>query len=134
MSTVTLEGVNERVIQRAVIPLADGERIAGAILKDDGTVDYYLIKLPGRGAHVKHHIAVTYAAERGGVLPNLNEAFLMAANLRGEFHIGANWLSDDDPFHPDRALCFGINFFGGVFDSCLKCHQLNTVVVRRFKV
>ncbi|WP_175816732.1 hypothetical protein [Burkholderia diffusa] len=133
MSDLTLERVNEHVIQRAVIPLADGERIAGAILKDDGTVDYYLIKLPSTRAFLKYHDAVAHAVERGGRLPNQREACLLGGNLRDEIRIGAHWLLDDDPFDSDRALCFAFHFCGGLFDSCLKCHQLNVVVVRRFK-
>ena len=85
----------EYVVERAVIPLAAGERFAGAILNEDGSLSYYLIKLPGEIEDANHSAARTYAAERGGRLPTKQEANLLRANLRGEFEDVAYWLDEE---------------------------------------
>ena len=76
--------------------LADGERNAGLILKEDGTPDYWLIKLPDKHVRANKADAVKLAADHGGKLPDKREGRLLMANLKEEFEPAAYWLEEDD--------------------------------------
>ncbi|MGA4275626.1 DUF1566 domain-containing protein [Ralstonia nicotianae] len=117
-------------VDAVTIPLAPGERVAGAIYKDDGALDYYLIKLPGDGGDVGHTNAAAYAANRGGKLPNRREGRLLMANLADEFDEVAYWLEED--YEPDHAYAWYQHFYGGYQGSDLKRAALRAVAVRRF--
>jgi len=120
----------EYVIDRAVIPLAAGERLAGPIFKDDGSLDYYLIKLPGDGGDLDHGDALEYAVERGGKLPDRHEARLLMANLADEFEKVAHWLEDE--YEPNTEYAWYQDFGYGYQGHSRKSAELRAVVVRRF--
>jgi len=78
-------------VHAATIPLAAGERIAGAILDDDGTINHYVILLPGEAESVNWEAAKAWAAERDGELPTRCEQSLLFANLKSEFESAWYW-------------------------------------------
>ena len=73
------------------IPLAAGERLAGQILNEDGTLSHYLILLPGQADDVNWNAAREWAIEQGGELPTRREQSLLFANLKGEFEDRYYW-------------------------------------------
>lgn len=82
---------SEYRIAAATIPLAAGERLAGSILNDDGTLKHYLILLPGEAESVEHKAAMTWADKLGGSLPTRQEQALLYANLKHEFAEAYYW-------------------------------------------
>ncbi|WP_462127617.1 DUF1566 domain-containing protein, partial [Burkholderia stabilis] len=78
-------------VHAVTIPLAAGERIAGAILDDDGTINHYVILLPGEAESVDWEGAKAWAAEHGGELPTRREQSLLFANLKSEFEPSWYW-------------------------------------------
>ncbi|MGU7785398.1 DUF1566 domain-containing protein, partial [Burkholderia sp. PU8-34] len=78
-------------IDTVTIPLAAGERIAGPILNDDGTLSHYVILLPGEAESVNWADAKAWAMEQGGELPTRREQSLLFANLKGEFESAWYW-------------------------------------------
>ncbi|WP_321789349.1 DUF1566 domain-containing protein [Burkholderia pyrrocinia] len=82
---------SEYHVDATTVPLASGERFAGAILNDDGTLSHYLILLPGQAEDVNWKDAIAWAAERGGELPTRREQSLLFANLKHEFDERYYW-------------------------------------------
>jgi hypothetical protein len=95
-----IAGFRKRAQQRdyrvdaVTVPLAAGERFAGVILKDDGTLSHYLILLPGNAEDLNWNDACKWASEQGGDLPTRREQSLLFANLRQEFDERYYWSSD----------------------------------------
>ncbi|KWI90153.1 hypothetical protein WM08_14940 [Burkholderia ubonensis] len=117
-------------IDAATIPLAAGERFAGPILNDDGSLSHYLILLPGDADDINWSDAKAWAAERGGELPTRREQSLLFANLKGEFQERAYWSAEQHSENSGWAWCQ--NFLSG---SQLSNHQLSELrarAVRRF--
>ncbi|HHT8904713.1 TPA: DUF1566 domain-containing protein, partial [Burkholderia cenocepacia] len=85
---------SEYHVDAVTIPLAAGERIAGQILLDDGSLSHYLILLPGDAEDLDWEAAKAWAAERGGELPTRREQSLLFANLKGEFEPSWYWSSE----------------------------------------
>ncbi|KVF22906.1 DUF1566 domain-containing protein [Burkholderia cepacia] len=85
-----MQSIDYRV-HAVTIPLAAGERIAGAILDDDGTINHYVILLPGEAESVNWEDAKAWAAERDGELPTRREQSLLFANLKSEFESAWYW-------------------------------------------
>jgi hypothetical protein len=81
----------EYYVDAATIPLAAGEKIAGQILLEDGSLSHYVILLPGDAEDLDWEAAKTWAAERGGELPTRREQSLLFANLKGEFESAWYW-------------------------------------------
>ena len=117
-------------VDAVTIPLAPGERLAGPIYKEEGTLDYYLIKLPGDGGDLSHSNAIAYAAGRGGKLPNRREGRLLMANLGDEFAKVAHWLEED--YETNSAYAWYQNFSFGNQSGSRKSAALRAVAVRRF--
>jgi len=117
-------------VDAVTIPLAPGERLAGPIYAEDGTLDYYLIKLPGDGGDLSHSDAIAYAAGRGGKVPNRREGRLLMANLGEEFDKVAYWLEDD--YEPNSAYAWYQYFDGGYQITNHESAALRAVAVRRF--
>ncbi|MGK2829192.1 DUF1566 domain-containing protein [Ralstonia pseudosolanacearum] len=119
----------EYVIERAVIPLPAGARVAGPIFKEDGMLDYYLILHAdeGRGSHGE---AKAYAAGRGLKLPNCREGRLLQAAFPEECAKGNMWLEED--YEGDPACAWYQNFDDGYQDSNHKSVALRAVSVSRF--
>ncbi|QTD88344.1 DUF1566 domain-containing protein [Burkholderia anthina] len=78
-------------VDAVTIPLAAGERIAGQILHENGSLSHYLILLPGDAEDLNWEAAKAWAAERGGELPTRREQSLLFANLKGEFESAWYW-------------------------------------------
>ncbi|RIJ84971.1 hypothetical protein RSP822_18035 [Ralstonia solanacearum] len=117
-------------VDAVTIPLAPSERLAGPIYAEDGTLDYYLIKLPGDGGDLSHSDAIAYAAGRGGDVPNRREGRLLMANLGEEFDKVAYWLEDD--YEPNSAFAWCQSFGGGSQYDLRERAALRAVAVRRF--
>ncbi|WP_186200619.1 DUF1566 domain-containing protein [Burkholderia gladioli] len=81
-------------IPAVTIPLAAGERLAGAILNDDGTIAHYTILLPGDVDDVAWSAAKDWAAQQGGELPTRREQSLLFTNLRDEFESAWYWSAE----------------------------------------
>jgi len=123
-------GTTEYVIERAVIPLPPGARVAGPIFKEDGTIDYYLILHAGEGEIAPHDDAKAYAAGRGLKLPNCREGRLLQAAFPEECTKGSIWLEED--YEGDPAYAWFQYFCYGTQDYYRKSAALRAVVVSRF--
>jgi len=78
-------------VDAVTVPLAAGERIAGQILLEDGSLSHYLILLPGDAEDLDWEAAKAWAAEHGGELPTRREQSLLFSNLKGEFEPSWYW-------------------------------------------
>ncbi len=92
-------------IEAITIPLAAGERFAGQVLNEDGTLSHYLILLPGDADGITWPDAKAWAAERGGELPTRREQSLLFANLKGEFEERAYWSAEAHESESGWAWC-----------------------------
>ncbi|NYH21421.1 DUF1566 domain-containing protein [Paraburkholderia bryophila] len=119
-------------VDGVTIPLAAGERVAGPVLNDDGTLSHYLIKLPGASEEmVNHQGARAYAHGRCAVTPTRREGRLLQANLPDELPEEAIWL--DDEYDGDSSFAWCQDFYGGIqFSGGRKSAALRAVAVRRF--
>jgi hypothetical protein len=116
-------------VDAVTIPLAAGERFAGAILNDDGTLSHYVILLPGDADDLDWIGAKAWAGERGGELPSRREQSLLFANLKGEFESAYYW-SGDEHSSSGWAWC---QYFGYGFQTItLQNDRLRARAVRRF--
>ncbi|MDN8081211.1 DUF1566 domain-containing protein [Burkholderia multivorans] len=92
-------------VDAVTIPLAAGERIAGQILLEDGSLSHYLILLPGEAEDLDWEAAKAWAAERGGELPTRREQSLLFANLKGEFEQAYYWSGERHESNSGWAWC-----------------------------
>ncbi|MDR9052113.1 DUF1566 domain-containing protein [Burkholderia multivorans] len=81
----------EYYVDAVTIPLAAGEKIAGQILFEDGSLSHYLILLPGDAEELTWGEATAWAVEQGGELPTRREQSLLFANLKSEFEPTWYW-------------------------------------------
>ena len=121
----------EYVIERAVIPLPVGARVAGPIFKDDGTLDYYLI-LHANEDSGSHDEAKAYVAGRGYKLPNCREGRLLQAAFPDECAKGSMWLEDD--YEGDGAYAWCQYYSDGCQSYFHKSAALRAVAVSRFTI
>ena len=84
----------EYVIERAVIPLPPGARLAGPLFKEDGTLDYYLI-LHADEESGSHDGVKAYTAGRGLKTPNKREGRLLQAAFPEFCAEGSMWLEEE---------------------------------------
>ena len=96
------------------IQLAEGERLAGAIHNDDGTVAHYVILLPGDESK-DFADANEWAKSLGAELPSRREQALLYANLKGEFQSAYYWSSEQHSGHSDYAW---VQSFGSGYQYC----------------
>lgn len=117
-------------IPSATIPLAAGERLAGAILNDDGTIAHYTILLPGDVDDVNWSAAKDWAAQQGGELPTRREQSLLFTNLRDEFESAWYWSAEAHESNSGWAWCQ--DFYYG--DQCYgpQDSEFRARAVRRF--
>ncbi|NDV77296.1 DUF1566 domain-containing protein [Burkholderia cenocepacia] len=99
----------EYVVERAVIPLPAGARLAGPIFKEDGSLDYYLILHAGEESG-SHDSAKAYAAGRGLKIPNRPEGRLLQAAFPEFCAEGSMWLEED---HEDDSAYAWYQYYGG---------------------
>ncbi|VVE90772.1 DUF1566 domain-containing protein [Pandoraea bronchicola] len=120
----------EYVIERAVIPIPAGARLAGPIFKDDGTLDYYLILHPREGSDLDHAKALEYVADRDLKLPNKREGRLLQAAFPDFCAEGSMWLEEEYEGSSAYAWCQDCN--GGSQNYGRKSAALRAVAVSRF--
>lgn len=112
------------------IPLAAGERIAGQILLEDGSLSHHLILLPGDAEDLDWEAAKAWAAERGGELPTRREQSLLFANLKGEFE--STWYWSSERHESNSGWAWSQDFYDGGQDYDHQCYELRARAVRRF--
>ena len=117
-------------IDALTIPLAAGEKIAGQILYEDGSLSHYLILLPGDAEEVTWEEAKAWAAERGGELPTRREQSLLFANLKGEFESAWYWSGERHDSNSGWAWYQG--FIYGHQYGDVQLGRLRARAVRRF--
>lgn len=110
------------------IQLAEGERLAGAIHNDDGTIAHYVILLPGDESK-NFADANEWAKSIGGELPNRREQALLYANLKDEFQEVWYWSSTQHEVDPGYAWLQ--DFSGGYQGFSLKSYRDRARAVRR---
>ncbi|WP_175992650.1 DUF1566 domain-containing protein [Burkholderia vietnamiensis] len=125
-----LPRATEYRVDAATVPLAAGERIAGQILLEDGSLSHYLILLPGDAEDLDWEAAKAWAAERGGELPTRREQSLLFANLKGEFEPSWYWSSERHESNSGWAWCQ--HFGDGLQGGSLQDNELRARAVRRF--
>ncbi|WP_205182698.1 DUF1566 domain-containing protein [Burkholderia sp. LMG 13014] len=119
----------EYVIERTVIPLPAGARVAGPILKDDGSIDYYLILHAGEESG-SHDSVKAYTAGRGLKTPNRREGRLLQAAFPEFCAEGSMWLEEER--EDDSAYAWSQNYYGGLQGLSHKSVELRGVAVSRF--
>ncbi|MGG2044071.1 DUF1566 domain-containing protein [Burkholderia gladioli] len=117
-------------IPTVTIPLAAGERLAGAIHNDDGSVAHYVILLPGEAEEVDWAAAQRWAEERGGELPTRREQSLLFTNLRSEFESAWYWSSQ--VHESNSGWAWSQRFSLGDQGSSPQSVELRARAVRRF--
>lgn len=117
-------------IDAATIPLAPGERFAGPILNDDGTLSHYAILLPGDAEDLDWATAKAWAAERGGELPTRREQSLLFANLKDEFEDA--WYWSGEAHQENSGWAWYQTFDNGSQYRYLQTIQFRARAVRRF--
>lgn len=120
----------EHHIDAVTIPLAAGERFAGQILNDDGTLSHYVILLPGDAEDLQWEAAKSWAAEQGGDLPTRREQSLLFANLKDEFESAWHWSSERHEENSGWAWYQGFGY--GNQSYYLQSLRLRARAVRRF--
>ena len=79
------------------IALQPGQRYAGAVLDDDGTVKHHLVLLAARpDVDLNWKAAQAWAEEAGGVLPNRQEQALLFANCKAALPQRWCWSSEPE--------------------------------------
>jgi hypothetical protein len=117
-------------VAAVTIPLAAGERVAGAILNDDGTLSHYVILLPGEAESVNWQDAVAWATERGGELPTRREQSLLFANLKDGFESAWYWSGER---HEENSGWAWYQSFGyGGQNGGAQRYEFRARAVRRF--
>ncbi|AJY40018.1 DUF1566 domain-containing protein [Burkholderia humptydooensis] len=117
-------------VDAVTVPLAAGERIAGQILLEDGSLSHYLILLPGEAEDLDWEAAKAWAAERGGELPTRREQSLLFANLKGEFEERAYWSAER---HAENSgWAWFQDFTSGTQSTHHQGNELRARAVRRF--
>ncbi|MBR8221262.1 DUF1566 domain-containing protein [Burkholderia ambifaria] len=117
-------------IEALTIPLAAGERFAGQVLNEDGSLSHYLILLPGDADDITWSDAKAWAAERGGELPTRREQSLLFANLKGEFEERAYWSAEAHDSESGWAWFQYVNY--GLQHTSHQTNEFRARAVRRF--
>lgn len=123
---------SEYRVDAVTIPLAAGEKIAGQILREDGSPSHYLILLPGEAEDLDWGAAKAWAAERGGELPTRREQSLLFANLKGEFESAWYWSGERHESNSGWAWCQGFGL--GYQDGTGQGGRLRARAVRRLSI
>ena len=124
-----LPRATEYRVDAVTIPLASGERFAGPVLNDDGTLSHYLILLPGEAEEVTWVQAREWAEQQGGELPSRREQSLLFANLKGEFESAWYWSGEEAAM---SGWAWHQYFGGGYQGSSPQDYELRARAVRRF--
>ncbi|MEB2544032.1 DUF1566 domain-containing protein [Burkholderia cenocepacia] len=119
----------EYVVERAVIPLSAGARLAGPIFKEDGSLDYYLI-LHADEQSGSHDSVKAYTAGRGCKTPNKREGRLLQAAFPEFCAEGSMWLEEE--YEEDSAYAWYQYYDNGGQYNYRKSVELRGVAVSRF--
>lgn len=113
-----------------VIDLRPGERYAGAILNEDGTVAHHTILMASEpDGRLTWQDAMAWASDVGGELPSRREQALLFANLREQFQSAWYWSSEA---HANDASYAWRQYFGyGTQDYDPKSYEVLARAVRR---
>jgi len=117
-------------VAAVTIPLAAGERVAGAIVNDDGTLSHYVILLPGEAESVNWQDAVAWATERGGELPTRREQSLLFANLKDGFE--SAWYWSGEQHEENSGWAWYQRFLNGYQHGYGQSSEFRARAVRRF--
>ena len=117
------------VLPEAQIEIGPGERYAGAILDDDGSIAHHVVLLLGERESINHGDAVSWAAEVGGALPTRREQSLLYANLKGAF--AAAWYWSCETHETNGEFAWFQNFLDGYQNDFHKSYEGRAVAVRR---
>ena len=117
-------------VDAVTIPLAPGERFAGPVLNDDGTLGHYVILLPEDVEEITWSDAKEWAAERGGDLPTRREQSLLFANLKDEFE--ATWYWSGEAHEENSGWAWFQGFGTGLQVKHPQFHRFRARAVRRF--
>lgn len=117
------------VIKASLIELMSGERYAGAILNEDGSILNHLILLPGQADGINWTAAMAWAVEQGGELPTRREQSLLYANLKDEFAEHLYWADEQHAANADYA--WFQHFGNGIQNLIHKNIELRARAVRR---
>ncbi|WP_431207477.1 DUF1566 domain-containing protein [Burkholderia cepacia] len=121
---------SEYHVDAVTIPLAAGERIAGQILLEDGSLSHYLILLPGDAEDLDWEAAKAWATEQGGELPTRREQSLLFANLKSEFEPTWYWSGER---HESNSGWAWYQSFDFGYQNCYRQYgELRARAVRRF--
>lgn len=120
----------EYEVDAVTIPLAAGEKIAGQILLEDGSLSHYLVLLPDDAEELTWDEAKAWAAERGGELPTRREQSLLFANLKGEFE--PTWYWSGERHESNSGWAWYQHFRDGYQGSFGQHDRLRARAVRRF--
>ncbi len=113
----------------AVVRLLPGERYVGAILKEDGTVDYHLIVLGFKPSGLDHAGAIAWAKTLDGKVANKREIRLVQANAPDLLPTsGWCWLEEEY----GSSCAWGCYFGGGGVYYDDRSSGGGAVAVRRF--
>ncbi|WP_322055667.1 Lcl C-terminal domain-containing protein [Burkholderia cenocepacia] len=117
-------------VDAVTIPLAAGERCAGAILNEDGALSHYLILLPGEAESVTWDQAREWAEQQDGELPTRREQSLLFTNLKGEFESAWYWSGEEHK--SESGWAWFQDFYDGYQDVNRQNLKLRARAVRRF--
>jgi hypothetical protein len=112
----------------AEIALAAGERYAGLLLAEDGSIAHHLVLLPGEAEDVSWSAAVEWAEKAGGALPTRQEQALLYANLKSEFKPEWYWSGEE---HETSSYAWYQTFHHGNQIDGHKGFELRARAVRR---
>ena len=118
-----------RVAFSAELALAAGERYAGIILGDGGTISHHLVLLPGEAEDIAWQDAVQWAEQAGGELPSRREQALLFANAKSEFT--AAWYWSAESHEGDGSYAWGQHFNYGNHYGSHKSYEGRCRAVRR---
>ncbi|PXW28221.1 Lcl C-terminal domain-containing protein [Paraburkholderia caballeronis] len=117
-------------IAAVTIPLAAGERLAGSILNDDGTLSHYVILLPDEAESVNWKDALAWAVEHGGELPTRREQSLLFSNTKDEFE--AAWYWSGEQHEENSGWAWYQSFITGYQSGHGQRHEFRARAVRRY--
>lgn len=112
------------------IELQPGERYAGMVLDQEGTLLHHLVLMAQRpDGDVKWQDAMDWAASVGGALPNRQEQALLYANCKP--HLDAAWHWSSETYERDASYAWCCYFSDGDQGLSLKSYEGTAVAVRR---
>jgi hypothetical protein len=101
-STTTISSIVASLIR-------PGERYAGIVLADDGSISHHLFVLPGEFKG-NWNSAVAWAKEAGGELPSRAELAVLFGNAKNAFNEDWYWCGEQHAAFADCAWCQNFDY------------------------